>query len=60
MNEAGLEGAGRYANEVRNNSLSNPYIILAINKVDELDNFDENNKYDEKIFETCPFYDQLE
>ena len=57
--EKSLEMAEKYLWEIKNNAVSNPFIVLVVNKIDLLPKFSKYVEIGPELYTSCPFYDKI-
>ena len=58
-NEKSLDTADKYYEEIKNNAVSNPFIVLVVSKVDLLPRFNSATEIGPDLYASCPFYDKI-
>ena len=57
--EKSLEMAEKYLWEIKNNAVSNPFVVLVANKVDRLPKFSKFSNLGPEVYASCTFYDKI-
>ncbi len=57
--EKSLEMAEKYLWEIKNNAVSNSFIVLVVNKIDLLPKFSKYGDIGPELYQSCQFYDRI-
>ena len=59
-NEKSLDMAEKYLDEIKNNAVSNPFIVLVVSKIDLLPRFNNTPEVGPDLYSSCYFYGKIQ